>query len=234
MTSPEVRRRAARALRDAGRRHLQPIGATGNKGGRLWTVDRRWWLVNIEFQPSSYSVGAYLNVGVQHLWHPLDYRIFQYSSRQPIDGHKAFVELDGDEAEVTEHADAVARAARAAADRWLREFAADLAHLEWLAQRTDDPWDAFNAAFALMAIGRPAAASETFAAIPADLDVSIEWHAELAAECRELAQLAATPDRFAAEADRRIDETRVLLRLPPRNEASGPGSADARPRAKLS
>jgi hypothetical protein len=89
-------RRANRLMRDAGRSLLAPIGVQQmSRSPRLWTADRGWWLINVEFQPSGYSVGSYLNVGLQHLWIPKDHRVFEYSSRQPIDGYGQFVDLSG-------------------------------------------------------------------------------------------------------------------------------------------
>jgi hypothetical protein len=35
---------------------------------RKWPDDHGWWLGVVEFQPSSYSRGTYLNVGVHWLW----------------------------------------------------------------------------------------------------------------------------------------------------------------------
>ena len=71
----DVKRRAHRLMRNAGRSYLTPIGVKQmTRSPRRWTADRGWWLINIEFQPSGYSVGSYLNVGLQHLWIARDYR----------------------------------------------------------------------------------------------------------------------------------------------------------------
>lgn len=35
---------------------------------RSWVDDHGWWIINVEFQPSGFSKGSYLNVGVQWLW----------------------------------------------------------------------------------------------------------------------------------------------------------------------
>jgi hypothetical protein len=145
----DVKRRASRLMRDAGRSHLTSIGVQQmSRSPRLWTADRGWWLINVEFQPSGYSVGSYLNVGLQHLWIPKDHRVFEYSSRQPIDGYGQFVDLSGDDASAGHAADALARSARAAAEAWLSQLADDRVHYEWLTAHTRGAWDAVNAAFA--------------------------------------------------------------------------------------
>jgi hypothetical protein len=83
--SAEVKQRANRLMRDAGRRHLTPIGVQQvSRSARVWTADRGSWLINVEFQPSAHLVGSYLNVGLQHLWIPKDYRVFEYG-KPPAD-----------------------------------------------------------------------------------------------------------------------------------------------------
>ena len=52
---------AARAL-------LRPMGIVQKGRSRTWYDDQGWWAGLIEFQPSSWSRGSYLNVGVQWLW----------------------------------------------------------------------------------------------------------------------------------------------------------------------
>ena len=60
---------AHNALIAAGaRRHLGPLGLTRKGRSRHWIDDHGWWLVNVEFQPSGFGKGSYLNVGAQFLW----------------------------------------------------------------------------------------------------------------------------------------------------------------------
>jgi hypothetical protein len=76
--SADVKRRATQLLRDAARTHLAPVGVQQMSRSPLrWTVDRGWWLINVEFQPSGYLNGCYLNVGLQHLWIRRDHRVFE-------------------------------------------------------------------------------------------------------------------------------------------------------------
>jgi hypothetical protein len=124
-------------MQDAGRSHLTPIGVQQmSRSPRRWTADRGWWLINVEFQPSGCSVGSYLNVGLQHLWIPKDHRVFEYSSRQPVNGYGRFVDLSGDNASAAHAVDALARSARAAAEAWLNQLADDRVHYEWLTAHT--------------------------------------------------------------------------------------------------
>ncbi|MER9254692.1 DUF4304 domain-containing protein [Mesorhizobium sp. M0598] len=47
---------------------LQPAGFQRKGKSRIWIADRGFWLSVVEFQPSSWSKGTYLNVAVHWLW----------------------------------------------------------------------------------------------------------------------------------------------------------------------
>src|SRR5256885_11111558 len=52
----------------AAREILRPLGLFQKGRSRVWLDDQGWWLGVVEFQPSDWSKGSYLNVGanVQH------------------------------------------------------------------------------------------------------------------------------------------------------------------------
>jgi hypothetical protein len=49
--------------------HRLPLGCRRHGRSRFWFCDQRFWLIGVEFQPSSWARGSYLNAGVQWLWH---------------------------------------------------------------------------------------------------------------------------------------------------------------------
>ena len=51
---------------------LAPLGLFQKGSSRTWTDDHGWWIVVIEFQPSGFGKGSYLNVGAMWLWHEKD------------------------------------------------------------------------------------------------------------------------------------------------------------------
>ena len=53
----------ASAAKDA----LTPLGLKRQGKSRIWYDDHGWWSIVVEFQPSSWSRGTFLNVGV--CWH---------------------------------------------------------------------------------------------------------------------------------------------------------------------
>lgn len=79
-------------INQAARKVLKPCGLFQKGQSRLWIDDNGWFLILVEFQPSAYDKGSYLNVAVHYLWGYKDYLSFDY-------GHRVneFVAYDGDE-----------------------------------------------------------------------------------------------------------------------------------------
>jgi hypothetical protein len=57
-----------RLIGQAAKLILAPIGCKQKGRSRLWFDDHLWWVGVIEFQPSSWGKGSYLNVGAMWLW----------------------------------------------------------------------------------------------------------------------------------------------------------------------
>lgn len=102
-------------IASAAKAALAPLGLTRKGRSRVWIDDHGWWLINVEFQPSSFRRGCSLNIGEQHLWLVNDTVVFERVER-PIGG-ATFVAYDGSE-EAFAHA--MADVARAAADAVVR------------------------------------------------------------------------------------------------------------------
>lgn len=51
-------------LNTGAREILRPMGRVRKGRSRTWWDDHGWWLINVEFQPSGFSKGSYLNVGI--------------------------------------------------------------------------------------------------------------------------------------------------------------------------
>lgn len=52
----------------AAKRALAPLGFRRKGRSRVWIADRGFWLSVVEFQPSGWSKGSYLNVAIHWLW----------------------------------------------------------------------------------------------------------------------------------------------------------------------
>ncbi|HEY2032441.1 MAG TPA: DUF4304 domain-containing protein [Rhizomicrobium sp.] len=58
----------SRMIAAAARHALTPLGFWRKGKSRIWLADRGFWLVVIEFQPSGFSKGSYLNVSAHWIW----------------------------------------------------------------------------------------------------------------------------------------------------------------------
>ena len=88
---------ADKLIAAAAKAGLGPLGLARKGRTRSWIDDHGWWLLNVEFQPSSHALGCYINVGAQHLWAPRNHLCFEQMER-PLGG-SSFVSFNGDEAE---------------------------------------------------------------------------------------------------------------------------------------
>jgi hypothetical protein len=57
-----------RLIAAAAKAALGPLGCKRKGQSRLWVSDERYWAISVEFQPSAWSKGSYLNVRPQWLW----------------------------------------------------------------------------------------------------------------------------------------------------------------------
>lgn len=59
---------------------------------RTWIDDNGWFWIVVEFQPSNWNKGSYLNVAIHYLWSEQDYISYDFGHRV-----KGFVAFSGDE-----------------------------------------------------------------------------------------------------------------------------------------
>lgn len=69
-------------LKKIAKERLNPYGIFQQGQSRTFLYDRGWFTIVIEFQPSSYSKGTYLNIGVDYNFYPRDYFAFGYGYRE--------------------------------------------------------------------------------------------------------------------------------------------------------
>ena len=69
-------------IKQAAQEILKPLGLFQKGSSRIWIDDNGWFLVVVEFQPSAWSKGAYLNVGICFMWTVADYISFDYGDRE--------------------------------------------------------------------------------------------------------------------------------------------------------
>lgn len=133
-----------RLLAHAARARLRPLGVVQKGRSRGWRDDRGWWTINIEFQPSSWGRGSYLNFGVQYLWERRDFVTLGIRDQE-------FVEFESPD----QFASQADRLATRAADfivarrTALSDMSAHAAALE----ESDNLWAAFSAGIARGLLG---------------------------------------------------------------------------------
>jgi len=192
-----------------------PLGIFQKGRSRIWIDDRGWWVVHIEFQPSGFSKGSYLNVGAMWLWHEKDY--FTFDDGNDDAGYRIgkFVEYV-DEKQFRPEVIKLASAAKVEALRLRRKFASihDAArHLPGQARRNESPWTKLSAAIALGYVGKKLRSRWLFKSIERKKPVH-DWEVRLKEMARGFAETLDRPDDFQRHVKETICRTRKLLRLP--------------------
>ena len=141
----------SKILSRAAKHVLGPLGIYQKGRSRTWLDDLGWRLTVIEFQPSSWSRGSYLNVGVMWLWKPQDYHSFDLGYRV-----ECFVEFQS-ETQFAQAAESLAIAARDKVEALRNELPTIHAAADVLLRNVgngDTGWSLLNAGIACALAGR--------------------------------------------------------------------------------
>lgn len=200
-------------IADAAKTALGPLGF-GRKGrSRMWLADHGWWLTVVEFQPSAWSKGSYLNVAAHWLWSEIGTVSFDFGGR--IAEHVEYL-TDG------QFAPAAAKLAQSAAVE-ARRLAATFGSLSDAAEvmlkeaRTGSShgghpgWGDYNAGVAAALVGRAHEATEMFRRI---LNSPAPPASMLHVAAERMALLMAKPTGLRDEVKFLIQQQREALRLP--------------------
>ncbi|MBQ4579859.1 MAG: hypothetical protein IJA83_04300 [Clostridia bacterium] len=107
----------AKIINAVAKKALAPHGFFRKGSSRIWLQDNGWYLTMVEFQPSGFSKGTYLNVAMHFLWgvplsegaHVLS---LDYGDRvMPPDVPTQFISYTGDDALFTHQVEMMANAA---------------------------------------------------------------------------------------------------------------------------
>jgi hypothetical protein len=198
-----------RLIAAAAKAALASVGCLRKGQSRVWISDQRFWVVHIEFQPSGWSKGSYLNVGAAWLWYPRKGLPFNYGYRVadfiPFESAEQFTPLIEDMA---------AQAAREVLA--LREKFRTLAdiHRHLVNNVRYDDWPAYHAAVAAGLVGDIATARQLFCRVEAWPTQGSEWQQTLKSDAVALAALLDDPARFRAAVCEIIAQCRALNKLP--------------------
>lgn len=81
----------SKIIREICNETLIPLGVFQKGNSRLYLDDNGYFFTVIEFHPSSWAIGTYLNIGLTFLWSQSDVLCFAFS-RQPAARYGKFVE----------------------------------------------------------------------------------------------------------------------------------------------
>ena len=198
-----------RLLGAAAKRLLSPLGCKQVGRSRTWIADQRFWVILIEFQPSSFSKGSYLNVGASWLWYAKDYWSFDYGYR--CEGFASFQD-DHQFAAVAERL-----ATRAAEEvRSLRKKFASLSQIaREIAPKSDArAWPVYHAAVAAGLLGNVSSAEHLFNRLAMET-ATTEWHKKLQIDGAELARTLPNTAKLRKAVLAIIQEVLACRKLPP-------------------
>jgi hypothetical protein len=136
---------------------LAPIGLKRHGKSRLWYDDHGWWCIIVEFQPSSWSKGTYLNVGVCWLLYEKGHWTFDVGHRD-----QGFSPVRSDEQFSVEVTRMVTRA-RERVEHYREKFSSiDRAHEHYQSVDLSGNWDYYYAGVVAALAGDRTAARRNF------------------------------------------------------------------------
>ena len=191
----------------AARKHLRPIGMQQKGQSRLWFKDHGWWVAVVEFQPSNWSRGSYLNVAAMWLWNAKDYWSFDYGGRNG--GFTAFQS----EEQFAAAAEQVAEAARDEVLALERLFDSPELTLQRLSNDAGSGfWSAYHAFSLALATRRLDAATRHLSALKAYAPEQ-DWLAAAQRRATQLLENAVAADDPRAIVTEEVLNARQLLKL---------------------
>jgi hypothetical protein len=196
-------------LSEAGKRILKPMGLLQKGRSRFWRDDRQWWLIGVEFQPSSWTQGSYLNVGCTWLWSVKSH--FSYD----IGGRAAPYTAFQSEKQFRLAAEEMAQRAVEEVIRYRCLFPSVISVCDYYLQhKSPGFWQDFNAAIACALSGEDKMADLFFSKVIESDAGNYEWVKEARLDATRLRELSKTHTSFRQVIVERVMQTRALQKLP--------------------
>lgn len=202
----------SRLVAQAAKEVLSPLGVFQRGRSRTWLDDHGFWLTVVEFQPSSWSKGSYLNAGVMWLWTEQDHFFFDVGYRV-----EQFLRYES-EAQFLPEARRLALAARERVLEFRDKFPSIAAAAQFLTTRAEtshDSWHLFDAGVAAGYLGNSDEALGCFAKL-IEKQPEYDWQKTLQAKVQQLTELINDPPIFKMRIEEAVRNTRNLLKLPAR------------------
>jgi hypothetical protein len=188
---------------------LLPLGGKRIGRSRTWITDQRFWTIVVEFQPSGWSKGTYLNVGACWLWYPKSHWSFDNGYR--IEGFTPFEDAD-------QFAVIAERLATRAADE-IRIMRAKFNSISGIARELVPPpnahgWRLYHGAVAAGLSGNGSISTRLFEQLAAE-PITAGWMQALQTTCLDLAKKVGDPNSYRTAVLALIEQSRALHKLAP-------------------
>ena len=201
----------SKLLNEAAKRGLKPLGLVQKGRSRTWLDDRNWFVIVVDFEPSSWSRGSYLSVSCNWLW------MVKSSFSSDEGGRLAPFEFFTGFHDVTQFAVASEKMAQAAAKEVVRyrSFFPSVRSVcdYYLPQSSENIWTNFHAAIACALSGEHAEAGWFFTKVLKSTH-DTEWAATARLDAAHLQALSQDHDAFREVIVERVKQSRTLKRLP--------------------
>jgi hypothetical protein len=179
---------------------LRPLGCVQKGRSRVWLDDHGWWIGLIEFQPSAWSKGSYLNVGACWLWCEKDFLSFD-------DGYRVggFVELECMD-QFAADMERLAMQAGAELQQLRLRYASLDSTAQYLHEKVDPGiWDHYHAAIACGLTGRIHDSRAHFSEVANCSEENSAWVQELQRTSQGLENSVLDRESFRAAVEGRLD-----------------------------
>lgn len=191
------------------RHMLKPLGLVRKGTSRVWIDDHGWWTIQVEFQPSSWSKGSYLNIGVNWLLYEGSAGAFNIGSRVDV----PFIEATGSE-RFEQDAHDLALRARDEVEKLRAQFSTlEAATSYYRDSGRRSAWDDYYYGVVLAIAGDIVGARAAFESVPTHR-MHYGWEKALTQRASELHKLAADRTAFIETIRGIVLRTRSIGNLP--------------------
>jgi hypothetical protein len=174
----------------AAKQALAPLGVRQQRKSRIWYDDHGWWAVVVEFQPSAWDRGSYLNVGLSWMFYENTGWSFDIGYRE--DGFRSASGEQDFEAAIAEVA---GHAARRVLDYRERFSSLDKMCAYYRTEDGRGGWPDYHAGILAGLRGDREYAEQRFASV-VNTPASTTWHCGLQFRCQDLIRLLPEPGFF--------------------------------------
>jgi hypothetical protein len=207
-----------RIIRDIAREVLAPLGLIQEGRSRTWVDDQGWWLAAIEFQPSDWSAGSYVNAFFMQLFEQRDYMGSNEVERLQVRGRQLETFDPSNREEFTAEVRRFAELAASRIQQMRRKRGTPRRSLRYVAslakgkEQNIHTW--YDAAIASALLGKVSRSERLFREIAENHSDQRDWVLQLQSDACEVAQFLGDAQALESEVRRRVSRTRELLELP--------------------